>query len=55
MSELEKERSEGVDWRKDRKKRGNEVVIVGGDGGSIEEGRRELSKGLGDKGNYDYY
>lgn len=55
MTQLEKETTEGVDWRKDTKNTGNQVLIVAPHGGSIEQGTTELTKALADKGNYDYY
>ncbi|MCO6334469.1 poly-gamma-glutamate hydrolase family protein [Staphylococcus epidermidis] len=55
MTQLEKETTEGVDWRKDTKNTGNQVLIVAPHGGSIEQGTTELTKALANKGNYDYY
>ena len=43
MTQLEKETTEGVDWRKDTKHR-NQVLIVAPHGGSIEQGTTELTK-----------
>ncbi|MEQ6028430.1 poly-gamma-glutamate hydrolase family protein [Staphylococcus saccharolyticus] len=55
MTQLEKETTEGVDWRKNTKDTGNQVLIVAPHGGSIEQGTTELTKALANKSNYDYY
>ncbi|WP_186302053.1 hypothetical protein [Staphylococcus warneri] len=55
MSEVEGESKEGIDWKKERGEEGKEVVMVGGDGGNIEEGRCELRKLVAEEGGYDYF
>lgn len=44
-----------VDWKKEIKKTGSNVIIVAPHGGNIEKGTTELTKMVAKHNHYDYY
>ena len=55
MTQLERETKEGIDWKKETRDQGNQVLIVAPHGGNIEQGTSELTKLLAQQGGYDYF
>ncbi|MEK4560598.1 poly-gamma-glutamate hydrolase family protein [Staphylococcus sp. FSL K6-3157] len=55
MTELENDTVENVDWKKETKDNGSEVLVVAAHGGGIEQGTSELTKLLANEGDYDYF
>lgn len=55
MTQLERETKEGIDWKKETRDQGNQVLIVAPHGGNIEQGTSELTKLLAQQGDYDYF
>ena len=55
MTQLERETKEGIDWKKETRDQGNQVLIVAPHGDNIEQGTSELTKLLAQQGGYDYF
>ncbi|MCI2748310.1 poly-gamma-glutamate hydrolase family protein [Staphylococcus warneri] len=55
MTQLERETKEDIDWKKETRDQGNQVLIVAPHGGNIEQGTSELTKLLAQQGGYDYF
>lgn len=55
MTQLERETKEGIDWKKETRDQGSQVLIVAPHGGNIEQGTSELTKLLAQQGGYDYF
>ncbi|MCJ1661261.1 poly-gamma-glutamate hydrolase family protein [Staphylococcus sp. NRL 18/288] len=55
MTQLFANTKEGVDWKKEIKKTGSNVIIVAPHGGNIEKGTTELTKMVAKHNHYDYY
>ncbi|MCF7593971.1 poly-gamma-glutamate hydrolase family protein [Staphylococcus warneri] len=55
MTQLQRETKEGIDWKKEIRDQGNQVLIVAPHGGNIEQGTSELTKLLAQQGGYDYF
>ena len=55
MTELYKDTTEGIDWKKDTRNVGKSVLIVAPHGGNIEQGTSELTKLVANNGDFDYF
>ncbi|MFC0137942.1 hypothetical protein CD127_06920 [Staphylococcus petrasii] len=55
MTQLFANSQEGVDWKKEIKRAGSNVIIVAPHGGNIEKGTTELTKMVANHNHYDYY
>lgn len=55
MTQLFAHTKEGVDWKKETKKRVSNVIIVAPHGGNVEKGTTELTKMVANDNHYDYY
>ncbi|WP_156393462.1 poly-gamma-glutamate hydrolase family protein [Staphylococcus sp. NAM3COL9] len=55
MTQLENDTIENVDWKKETKDNGSEVLVVAPHGGGIEQGTSELTKLLANEADYDYF
>ncbi|OHO40500.1 hypothetical protein HMPREF2586_01160 [Staphylococcus sp. HMSC034G07] len=55
MTELYKDTTEGIDWKKDTRNVGKSVLIVAPHGGNLEQGTSELTKLVANNGDFDYF
>ncbi|WP_336606222.1 poly-gamma-glutamate hydrolase family protein [Staphylococcus ureilyticus] len=55
MTELYKDTTEGIDWKKDTRNVGKSVLIAAPHGGNIEQGTSELTKLVANNGDFDYF
>lgn len=55
MTDLFKHTKKDIDWKKEVKKVGSNVLIIAPHGGNIEAGTTELTKLIADDNHYDYY
>lgn len=55
MTQLFKHTKKGVDWKKEVRKVGSNVLVIAPHGGNIEAGTTELTKLIANDNHYDYY
>ena len=55
MTQLFKHTKKGVDWKKEVRKVGSNVLVIAPHGGNIEAGTTELTKLIASDNHYDYY
>lgn len=55
MTDLYNNTQEGIDWKKDIRNNGSQILIVAPHGGNIEQGTSELSKLVANIGGLDYF